>query len=92
MLCPFKGDIKIHSLQPPFSAASCSQLIKKRLYVALECCNILAAAGGYFDVSPIGPATRCDKMGRRPIGVVTTVVASSKGILSLVVAIKPCEL
>ena len=40
-------------LQPPYSAASCSQLLKGKLYISVECCSILAAAKGYeFDVFP----------------------------------------
>ena len=42
-----RGDVKINWLQPPYSAASCSQLIYGMLYVALECCSILAAASSY---------------------------------------------
>ena len=39
-----RGDVKIHWLQPPYSAASHSQFIKEKLYTAVECCSILAAA------------------------------------------------
>ena len=39
-----RGDVKNNWLQPPYSAASCSQLIKEMLYIALECCSILAGA------------------------------------------------
>ena len=42
-----RGDVKINWLQPPYSAASCSQLIQEMLYIALECCSIMAAASSY---------------------------------------------
>ena len=42
-----KGDVKINWLQPPYSAASCSQLILKMPYINCECCNISAAASSY---------------------------------------------
>ena len=40
----FRGDLKIQWLQHPYSAASCSQCIWGKLYIALACCSILAAA------------------------------------------------
>ena len=42
-----RGDVNIQRLQPPYSAASCSQLIWEKLCVAVECCSILAAASSY---------------------------------------------
>ena len=42
-----RGDVKIHRLQLPYSAASCSHLIWEKYNVAVECCCILAAASGY---------------------------------------------
>ena len=42
-----RGDVKIHWLQPPYLAAICRQLIKEKLYIAVECCSNLAAAMGY---------------------------------------------
>ena len=41
-----RGDIKIHWLQPPNSAASCSQIIEEKLYIT-DKCSILAEASGY---------------------------------------------
>ena len=40
-------DVKIHWLQPPYSAAGCSQLIYEKLYITGRCCSILAAASRY---------------------------------------------
>ena len=42
-----RGDVKIHLLQPPYSAAGCSQLIYEKLYITVRCCSILAAASCY---------------------------------------------
>ena len=39
-----RRDVKIHWLQPPYSAARHSQFIQGKLYTAVECCSILAAA------------------------------------------------
>ena len=42
-----RGNVKSHWLQPPYSAASCRQPKKEKLYIAAECCSNLAAARGY---------------------------------------------
>ena len=50
---PLRGDVKIHRLQPPYSAACCSQHIKKMPYMAVECCSIWLQPGVMnFDVFP----------------------------------------
>ena len=38
-----RGDVKIHWLQPPYSAAGSSQLLQEKLYISVDCCSILAA-------------------------------------------------
>ena len=43
-LAQVRGDIKIHGLQTPSSAASCSQLIEEKLDISVKSCSILAAA------------------------------------------------
>ena len=46
-LACIKGDFKLVWLQPPCSAASCSQHIYGNLYITVECCIILDAASGH---------------------------------------------
>ena len=42
-----RGDIKVHWLQLLYLSASCSLLLKERLYITVECCSNWAAASGY---------------------------------------------
>ena len=42
-----RGRHQIHWLQPPYSAAGCSQLRQKKLYTTIKYCIILAAASFY---------------------------------------------
>ena len=42
-----RGNVNIHWLQPPYSAAGCSQLIYEKVYVTVKYCSILAAASSY---------------------------------------------
>ena len=48
-----REDVKTHWLQPPYSAAA--SLYRKNVYIAVECCSIVAAASSVamnFDVFP----------------------------------------